>query len=312
MSTDVLMQGLRTGLTPFLGLPLRVDPQPATGVVLGVPCDAGVINRPGARLGPWAMRAASMGLGSHPMPDRLREGRPALGPAAARGWLDGGNIPTLPFALSDALETVQATVGAWAMTGCRTLLLGGDHSLTLGALRALARQHGPLGLLHLDAHPDAADGAAWGTTIHHGTWLRQALEEGLVDPERVMQAGLRAPRFDDDELAFLQAVGVRMWTPGDLRDPLLARRLEADLTAVGQGATYLSVDLDALDPVLVPAVAEPVPGGLTLAEAVYLIHSARQWPEPWVGADLMELTPTLDGAEASARIAVHLALHLLA
>ena len=311
MSADVLMQGLRTGLTTFLGLPLCVDPRPATGVVLGVPCDAGVINRPGARLGPWAMRAASMGVGGHPMPERLREGRPALGPAAAHGWLDGGNIPTLPFSLANALDTVQDTVGAWAVSGCRTLLLGGDHTLTLGALRALALQHGPLGLLHLDAHPDAAHGAAWGTDIHHGTWLRQALEEGLLDPDRVMQAGLRAPRFDDEELAFLQAAGVRMWTPADLRDPRLSRQLEDDLAAVGQGPTYLSLDLDALDPVLVPAVAEPVPGGLSLAEALQLIHAAREWPNPWVGADLMELAPTLEGAEASARVAVHLALHLL-
>jgi arginase family enzyme len=312
MSVDVLMQGLRTGLTPFLGLPLCLDPRPATGVVLGVPCDAGVINRPGARLGPWALRAASLGVGSHPMPTRLREGRSALGPASARGWLDGGNIPALPFSLSEALDSVRDTVGAWALNGCRTLLLGGDHSLTLGALRALAHRHGPLGLLHVDAHPDAADGAAWGATTHHGTWLRQAVEEGLVDPERLVQAGLRAPRSEDDELAFLQAVGARLWTPADLRDPRLAPRLEEDLEAVGQGPAYLSLDLDALDPSLVPAVAEPVPGGLSLAEALHLIHAARLWPEPWVGADLMELAPTLEGAEASARVGVHLALHLLA
>lgn len=312
MSADVLMQGLRTGLTPFLGLPLILDPRPATGVVLGAPCDAGVIKRPGARLGPWALRAASMGLGTHPMPARLREGRPALGPGTAQGWLDGGNIPTLPFSLKEALETVQAIVGAWAMTGCRTLMLGGDHALTLGALRALARQHGPLGLLHLDAHPDAADGAAWGTELHHGTWVRQALEEGLLDPERVVQAGLRAPRFDDGELAFLQAAGVRMWTPADLRDPRLDSRLAADLAAVGRGPAYLSLDLDVLDPVLAPAVAEPVPGGLDLDEALRLIHATRPWSEPWVGADLMELAPTLEGADASARVAAHLALHLLA
>lgn len=312
MSSDVLQHGLRTGLTPFMCLPLCLDPRPATGVVLGVPCDAGVINRPGARLGPWALRAASMGLGSHPMPLRLREDRPQLGPAAAQGWLDGGNIPTLPFSLAEALQTVQDSVGAWTMNGCRTLLLGGDHSLTLGALRALTLRHGPMGLLHIDAHPDAANGAAWGTDIHHGTWLRQALEEGLVDPDRLLQVGLQAPRFDDEELAFLQAVGARMWTPADLRDPLLALRLDEDLAAVGQGPAYLSLDLDALDPVLVPAVAEPVPGGLTVAETLRLIHAAAEWPEPWVGADLMELAPTLEGAEASARLAVHLALHLLA
>lgn len=312
MSADTLMQGLRTGLSPFLGLPLRLDPQPVRGVVLGAPCDAGVINRPGARLGPWALRTASMGLGPHPMPERLRELPPMLGRPAGEGWVDGGNIPALPFSLVEALETVQATVGAWALHGCRTLMLGGDHTLTLGALRALALQHGPLGLLHVDAHPDAADGAAWGTDLHHGTWLRRALEEGLLDPERVVQAGLRAPRFDDGELAFLRAAGVRMWTPADLRDPHLTSLLAQDLASVGRGPAYLSLDLDALDPRLVPAVAEPVPGGLELPEALHLVHATRQWPRPWVGADLMELAPTLEGAEASARVAVHLALHLLA
>jgi arginase family enzyme len=246
------------------------------------------------------------------MPARLREGRPELGSASAQGWLDGGNIPTLPFSLIEALDTVQATVGAWAMTGCQTLMLGGDHTMTLGALRALARQHGPLGLLHLDAHPDAADGAAWGTTIHHGTWLRQALEEDLVDPERTVQVGLRAPRFDDEELAFLQGAGVRMWTPDDLRDDRLASQLRKDIAGVGQGPAYFSLDLDALDPILVPAVAEPVPGGLTLTETLKLIQATQRWAAPWVGADVMELAPTLEGAEASARVATHLALHLLA
>lgn len=311
MSAEALMGCLRTGLTPFLALPQELEPRAAAGVVLGVPCDAGVLHRPGARLGPWALRAAAMGLGTRPMPQRLREGREPLAPAAAEGWLDGGNIPTLPFSLMEALEAIRTTVGAWAAFGCRTLLLGGDHAMTLGALRALARRHGPLGLLHLDAHPDAADGAAWDTDIHHGTWVRQALEEGLLDPDRVVQAGLRAPRFEEGELEFLRAAGVRMWTPEDLRDPLLALRLEEDLARVGEGPAYVSVDLDALDPAIAPAVAEPVPGGLTLAEALRLVHAARDWARPWVGADLMELAPDLEVGEASARVAAHLALHLL-
>jgi len=311
MSADAIFQGLRTGLTPFLGLPLELEPRAVAGVVLGAPCDAGVLHRPGARLGPWALRAASMGLGTRPMPQRLREGREPLAPAAAEGWVDGGNIPTLPFSLKEALDAIQATVGDWARCGCRTLMLGGDHAMTLGALRALARQHGPLGLLHLDAHPDAADGAAWGTEIHHGTWVRQAILEGLLDPGRVLQAGLRAPRFDDGELAFLAAAGVRMWSPADLRDPLLSLRLKEDLARVGEGPAYVSIDLDALDPVLAPAVAEPVPGGLALAEALRLVHAARAWSRPWVGADLMELAPDLEGGETTARVAAHLALHLL-
>ena len=310
MSSDSLLQGLRTGLATFLGFPLQLDPAPAAGVVLGIPCDSGVINRPGARLGPWALRHATLGLGPHPMPNRMRGASPGLNSRGHHRWVDGGNIPTLPFSLSSAMETVQATVGAWALFGCRSLLLGGDHTFTLGALRAHALQHGPLGLLHLDAHPDAGDGAIWGTDLHHGTWLRQALEEGLLDPERVVQVGLRAPRFEDAEIRFLQAAGVRMWTPEDLRDPDLAACLQSDLATVGEGPAYVSLDLDALDPAFAPAVAEPVPGGLQPAEVIRVLRSCHAWPRPWVGADLMELAPTLDGADATARVAAHLALHL--
>lgn len=312
MSAEALLTALRTGQTPFLGLPLELEPQAVPGVVLGAPCDAGVLHRPGARLGPWSLRAASMGLGTRPMPGRLREGREPLAAGVGAGWVDGGNIPTLPFSLAEALEAVRATVGAWSAHGARTLLLGGDHSLTLGALRALARHHGPLGLLHLDAHPDAAEAAAWGADLHHGSWVRQALEEGLVDPDRTVQAGLRAPRFDEAELAYLREAGVRMWSPGDLRDPGLAHQLQEDLARVGEGPAYVSIDLDALDPVFAPAVAEPVPGGLDPAEALRLVWATRSWPRPWVGADLMELAPDLEGGGATARMAVHLALHLLA
>ena len=312
MPTNALLQTLRTGLTPFLGLPLQVDPIFSHGVVLGAPGDAGVINRPGARFGPWAMRTASMGLGMLPMPTRLREGKPNLGPIAGRDWVDGGNIPTMPFSLQGALAAVEETVASWAVMGSRVLMLGGDHSLTLGALRALASVHGPLGLLHVDAHPDAADAAAWGTDLHHGTWVRQAIQEGVVDPSRLVQVGLRAPRFDEGELEYLRSAGARMWSPADLRDPSLFSLLQQDLSRLGQGPSYVSIDLDALDPVLIPAVAEPVPGGLDLPEALHLIQAARHWDRAWVGADLMELSPALEGADASARVAVHLALHLLA
>lgn len=312
MPTESLLQTLRTGLTPFLGLPLHLNPIYSHGVVLGAPADAGVINRPGARFGPWAMRAASMGIGMLPMPSRLREEKAPARPTSGRDWVDGGNIPTLPFSLPGALATVEETVASWSLMGARVLMLGGDHSLTLGALRALATVHGPLGLLHVDAHPDAADPAAWGTDLHHGTWVRQAIQEGVLDPGRLVQVGLRAPRFDDGELQFLRAAGSRMWSPADLRDPSLASLLQQDLSRLGHGPSYLSIDLDAMDPVLAPAVAEPVPGGLDLPEALHLIHIARAWDRPWVGADLMELSPALEGADASARLAVHLALHLLA
>ncbi len=313
MNADHLLMGLRTGLTTFLGLPLTLEPTPVPGVVLGVPYDGGVLNRAGARLGPWALRQATLGLGRMPMPQRLQGTEDLQEPlgVAAVDWVDGGNIPTRPFNMAEALGAVQGMVAAWAVTGARTLLLGGDHLLTLGALRAHHRLHGPLGLLHLDAHPDAGRGEVWGTDHHHGTWLRDALEEGLVDPRRTVQIGLRAPRFDSEELAFLADRGVRMWTPADLQDARLHTQLQGDLARVGQGPAYVSVDLDVLDPVFAPAVAEPVPGGLSVREVVTVLRAIHRWERPWVGADLMELAPTLPGAEESARAAAHLALHLL-
>ena len=312
LAPDPALEALVSGTVSFLGLPHQTRPAPASGVVLGVPFDGGVIHRPGARLGPWALRQASLGLGRRPMPLRLQGQDEGGGGWAAGDWVDGGNLPTRPFGLLEALATVEEGVSAWLQAGARTLLLGGDHLMTLGALRAHARRHGPLGLLHLDAHPDAACGARWGSPLHHGTWLRQAFEEGLLDRGRVVVAGLRAPRMDSEELAFLSECGARLWTPWDLADPRLASQLAGDLLRVGQGPAYVSLDLDVLDPACCPAVAEPVPAGLAPRELVALLRQVHRWEHPWTGADLMELAPTLPGTEDSARLAVHLALHLLA
>lgn len=313
MQPDLLLNTLRTGLHPFLGMPQRTEPASVPGVVLGAPYDGGVIHRPGARLGPWALRSASLGLGRLPMPMRLQgqdEAEPARG-YAALDWVDGGNIPTRPFSMEEALGATDQLVHAWASLGARTLMLGGDHLLTLGALRAHARLHGPLGVLIFDAHPDAGTGEVWGTPMHHGTWVRQAILEGVLDPRRTVQLGLRAPRFDSEELVFLAEAGVRMWTPWDLKDPRFATQLQGDIARVAQGPAYLSIDLDVLDPAYCPAVAEPVPGGLTPMELCTLLAHTRRWPAPWVGGDLMELAPNHPGGEDSARVAAHLALQVL-
>lgn len=308
---EALMEALRSGTTTFMGLPLRTEPEAAPGVVLGAPFDGGVINRPGARLGPWALRAATLGLGRMAMPLRLQGSEDGGRSLAALDWVDGGNVPTRPFSIPEALGAVEQVVGGWIARGARTLLLGGDHLMTLGALRAHARRHGKLGLLHLDAHPDAATGELWGTEHHHGTWLRSAIQEGLVDPCHSVVLGLRAPRFDSEELVFLLDAGVRLWTPLDLKDARLGAQLQGDIARVGQLPAYVTVDLDVLDPAYCPGVAEPVPGGLTVLEAASLLAGIKRWGSPWVGADIMELAPPLDGSGDSARIAAHLALQLL-
>lgn len=311
MSDAMLFEQLRTGLCTFLGFPQALDPCAARGVVLGVPFDGGVIHRPGARFGPWAIRSASLGLGDWPMALRMQGREPSETGFPIRGWVDGGNIPSLPFG-RDTVRQVRESVKAWGLAGCRTLILGGDHSVTLGALEAHARKHGTLGLLHFDAHPDAGDPAVWGTDLHHGTWLRTAISQGWVDPARTVQLGLRAPRHGTLELAFLAQAGVQQWTPLDLKDPRLVTELIGDIGRVGAGPAYLSLDMDVLDPAFAPAVAEPVPGGLSILELVTILQHVRRWSAPWVGADIMEVAPSLEGGEATARAAAHLGLHLLA
>ena len=310
MNPEALLESLRTGLTPFLGLPMALTPAPGPGVVLGAPYDGGVINRPGARFGPWAIRNATMGMGRLSMPMRLQGQDEGGRGMAAVDWVDGGNIPTRPFNMEEALGAVEQTLGAWIDQGARTLMLGGDHLMTLGALRAHAAKAGPLGLLHLDAHPDAGHGELWGAKYHHGTWLRQAIEEGLVDPRHTVQIGLRAPRFDSEELVFLLDSGVRMWTPWDLQDMRLHAQFQGDIARVGQKPAYVSVDLDVLDPAYCPAVAEPVPGGLSVMEVLTLLRNIHRWRAPWVGADIMELAPALEGSQTSAKAAAHIALQL--
>jgi arginase family enzyme len=313
LNPDDPLHSLRSGVTSFLGLPLQLQPEAVPGVVLGAPFDGGVIHRPGARLGPWVLRSASLGLGRSPLPLRFQGGEAGSIPGmAAAGWVDGGNAPTRPFDSGEALSTVTAELGAWVQKGARTLLLGGDHLMTLGALRAHSGKHGPLGLVILDAHPDASEAAPWGTRFHHGTWVRVALEERLIDPQRMVLIGLRAPRHEESEIRFLQKAGVRLWSPWDLKDPRLASQLQGDVARVGQGAAYVSLDLDALDPAFCPAVAEPVPAGLSVMRTISLLRQVHLWPVPWVGADVMELAATLPGAEETARVGVHLALHLLA
>lgn len=311
MTLENPLQPFLSGITSFLGLPLATASCPAKGVVLGVPYDGGVIHRPGARMGPWALRSASLGIGRLPMPLRLQGKNENVRGWAGVDWVDGGNIPTRPFSVDGALGAVAQSVSDWAAHGARTLMLGGDHLMTLGALRALARIHGPMGMLHFDAHPDASEGEPWGTELHHGTWVRRALEEGLLDGRRCVQIGLRASRFDSEELAFLSDAGFRLWTPWDIRDAHLLAQLKGDIARVGQGAAYLSLDLDVLDPAFCPAVAEPVPGGISVPELIPLLYLVYQWSSPWVGADIMELAPTLEGGELSARVGAHLALHLL-
>jgi agmatinase len=270
-------------------------------VICGAPFDGGTTFRPGARFGPRAVRAASaLTRGFHPDPgvDLFEHLRCA----------DGGDILCVPMSIERTLAAIEARVAELAGARALPVLVGGDHTITLGALRALAKVHGPLGLLHFDAHSDTF-GPAWGVDVHHGTVFRNALEEGLLRPADVLQIGIRGPFTAKEDLAFADKHGLRVITIDEVkRDP---SAVQARIDEVSRrGACYVTFDMDSVDPAYAPGTGTPVPGGLTSHEALTLVRALHGGHV--VGADVVEISPDHDVAGNTALLAATLLAQLLA
>jgi agmatinase len=190
------------------------------------------------------------------------------------------------------------------------VVVGGDHSITLPVLRALAHRHGPLAVVHFDAHLDTSGPEAWGDEHHHGTPLRHAIEEGLIADGQLYQLGVRGPRGTREDDALVRRRGHTLLSAeliGD-RGP---RRVAAELRErIGARPVYVTFDLDAIDPAFAPGTGTPVPGGLTAREAMALVRGLAGLD--LCGADLVELCPPLDHADVSAHLSAHLVWELLA
>lgn len=262
--------------------------------ILGVPFDGGVSYRPGARFAPTRVREASaLGRGFH----------------WARGysWVerlkvaDLGDCPTVPLSIDQTYARIEAHLDEILGHGKRVLAVGGDHSITLPLLRAVARRHGRVRLIHFDAHLDTYP-AAWGCEYHHGAFVRHAVDEGLVDPATSIQIGIRGPLAAADDLAFVERHGIRVCDVDAVRgggglDAFLATLPRFDATP-----TYLSFDIDCLDPAYAPGTGTPVPGGLTTYEVQRILRALRV--PRLVGADLVEVCPAYDPSEITALAAV--------
>src|SRR5262249_19397258 len=261
---------LRHGQMPFFRLPV-VDPAGATpyagadAVMLGVPYDGAVTYQPGARLAPYHLRRTSALLQTfHPVHllDVFRTIR----------VLDGGNVAFPPFDAAAVRHLVQAEVAAICAAGAAPFVVGGDHSVALPAMRAVAAVHGPLAVLHRDAHLDTSGPEVWGEAFHHGAPLRHALTEGLIAPGQLFQVGLRASWGHPEEGALVAAHGAR----GFAMHLVEARGIE-DITreirsAVGERPLYVTFDVDGIDPAFAPGTGTPVPGGLTAREALPILR----------------------------------------
>ena len=292
------------GIATFMRLPHRV-PEAADGVevaLVGVPFDLGTTNRPGARFGPRALReAASM----------LRRLNQATGvdPFALVRAADLGDAPVNPADLMDSLERIERFFELVTARGAVPLAAGGDHLVSLPILRVLARRHGPLGMVHFDAHTDFYDRYFGHSRYTHGTPFRRALEEGLLEPRRVVQIGIRGTLYDGEDVAFARAAGVRIVAIEELVDRGHAAVMAEARELVGTGPVYVSFDIDALDPSQAPGTGTPEIGGIDVHTAQRMIRALDGLR--LVGADLVEVSPPYDVGGLTAWTGAHLMFELL-
>jgi len=289
------------GPATFARLP-RLDEVPAADVVVvGVPFDGGVSYRPGARFGPAHIRQASR---------LLRPYNPALDiePFGAQQVADAGDIACNPFDIAMAISQIEDGATALTSSGARLLTLGGDHTIALPLLRTVARQHGPVAVLHFDAHLDTWD-TYFGASYTHGTPFRRASEEGLIDLEHSLHVGIRGPLYAGSDLADTERLGFATVTCVDVQLQGLGAVLDGMRARLGAAPVYVSVDIDVLDPAHAPGTGTPEAGGLTARELLVLLRALADLHV--VSADVVEVAPAYDHAELTGIAAAHVAYELL-
>lgn len=292
-----------SGIRTFARCPHVPDSLDGVDVaVLGVPFDTGTSMRAGARFGPEAIRAASV---------MLRPYNPAQATTVfgALSVVDRGDVQVTPQNGERTAVQIAVQLEPVVAAGVRTLVLGGDHSIVLGELRAHAAVHGPLGLVLLDAHADVWD-QYYGERYFHGTPFRRAVEEGLLDPSRSLLAGMRGSVYGDGDVAMPRELGFETLTTDEL-----AALTPADYGArvrarVGDGPLFLSFDIDVLDPAFAPGTGTPEAGGLSTREALAYVRSLAGLR--FSGFDVVEVSPPYDSpGQPTAVAAANVAYELL-
>jgi agmatinase len=289
------------GPATFARLP-RADEVDHTDVaVLGIPFDSGVSYRPGARFGPAHIRESSR---------LLRPYNPAqqVAPFAVQQVADAGDVAVNPFSIDEAIASIEhAARGLLERVGC-LLTLGGDHTIALPLLRAVAAVHGPVAVVHFDAHLDTWD-TYFGAAYTHGTPFRRASEEGLIDRSGCLHVGVRGSLYTADDLTEDTALGFQALPAAELDHIGVTGLAERISQRVGSRPVYVSVDIDVLDPAHAPGTGTPEAGGLSSRE---LLAALRSFGElNLVGADIVEVAPAYDHAQITGIAAAHVGYELL-
>src|SRR5262245_19597368 len=290
------------GPSTFARLPRRDEVDACDVAVLGIPFDSGVTYRPGARFGPHAIRNATRLLRSyHPDQD--------VRPFADQQVADAGDVGCNPFDIGEAIAQIEAAADE-VLDGAGALLsLGGDHTIALPLLRAMHRRHGPIALVHFDAHLDTWD-TYFGAAYTHGTPFRRAWEEGLLLEGGATHVGIRGPLFTPDDLVDDAGFGFAIISAMEVLDEGRRAAAERIRERVGDAPMYVSIDIDVLDPGFAPGTGTPEAGGITNRELLGILRGLAG--ANLVGADIVEVSPPYDQAEITAVAASHAAYELLA
>lgn len=289
------------GIATMMRLPIQTTAEGLDACFVGIPLDLGTSNRSGTRFGPRQIRAESVLLRPYNMATRAA-------PFDSMQVADIGDIAINPYSLEKAVAGIEQGIADILAHDCVPLSIGGDHTMTLPILRAMARKHGPMGLLHVDAHADVND-TMFGEKIAHGTPFRRALEEGLIDPHRTVQIGLRGSGYTAEDFDWARGKGFTVIQAEEIwhrsLTPLMAElRPRFDTKPV-----YLSFDIDSLDPAFAPGTGTPEIGGLTTIQALEIIRGCRGLAI--AGCDLVEVSPPFDPQGTTALVAANLLFEML-
>ena len=283
-------------------LPEQADASGLDIAIAGVPLDIGTSNRPGARFGPRGIRAESVLVRPYGM-------YTGAAPFDSFQIADIGDVALNTFNLEKSIPIIENFFHEVVGHGAKTLSMGGDHTISLPILRAVAKRHGPVALVHVDAHADIND-SMFGEPICHGTIFRRAIEEGLVDPHKMTQIGLRTTGYSADDFDWSRRQGVRVVQAEECWYQSLSPLMEEVRERIGPDTpTYLTFDIDGLDPSVAPGTGTPEPGGLTASQGIEVIRGV--WGLNLVGADLVEVAPAYDTSGNTSLLAANLLFEML-
>jgi agmatinase len=289
------------GASTFARLPRLDEVDRCDVAVVGVPFDSGTTYRPGARFGPMAIRQGSRLLRPyHPDLDTM--------PFALQQVADAGDIACNPFRIEEAIAQIEHHVDGLLASCAHVIALGGDHTIALPMLRAMHRKHGPVAVVHFDSHLDTWP-TYFGVPYTHGTPFRRASEEGLLRLDRCVHVGVHGPIYSDEDLAQDAQLGFQVVTTTDIFEHGAHAAADRIMSRVGDAPTYVSVDIDVLDPAHAPGTGTPEAGGMTARELFALLR--RLVGVNLVGADVVEVAPAYDHAEITAIAAAHIVYELL-